>query len=141
MNAANVALSSAARRRLLCPGDETFGMASTPEARRRVIVEAVVEARAADEAVTFLADDGRVDYEDRRFRVEVEADERDRLETLLSEYHVFKIRQPDTRKAPAGVVHLSAVTDPKHAADFVEALFREVYGAGAAYDLRVGRRD
>ena len=115
-------------------------MASTPEARRRVIVEAVVEARTADEAVAFLADDGRVDYEDRRLRVEVEADERDRLEALLSEYHAFKIRQPDTRKAPAGVVHLSAVTDPKHAADFVEALFREVYGAEAAYDLRVGRR-
>jgi len=116
-------------------------MASTPEARRQAIVKAVVEARTADEAVTFLADDGRVDYEDRRLRVEAGDDERDRLEALLSEYHVFKIQQPDTRKAPAGVVYLSAVTDPKHAADFVEALFREVYGAGAEYDLRVGRQD
>ena len=141
MNAANVAFSSAARRRLLCPGGETSDMASTPEARRRVIVEAVVEARTADETVTFLADDGRVDYEDRRLRVEVDVDERDRLEALLEEYHVFKIEDPATRKAEEGVVYLSAVTDPKHAADFVEALFRQVYGADEGYDLRVERRD
>ena len=141
MNAANVAFSSAARRRLLVAGGGTFGMASTPEARHRAIVEAVVEARKAGEAVVFAAADGRVEYEDRRLRVEVEADERDRLEALLSEYHVFKIQQPDTRKASAGVVYLSAVTDPKHAAEFVETLFREAYGVGREYDLRVGRRD
>ena len=141
MNAANVAFSSAARRRLLVAGGGTFGMASTPEARHRAIVEAVVEARKAGEAVVFAAADGRVEYEDRRLRVEADDDERDRLEALLSEYHVFKIEQPATRKADEGVVYLSAVTDPKHAADFVEALFREVYGAGAEYDLRVGRRE
>ena len=101
----------------------------------------VVEARKADEAVVFAADDGRVEYEDRRLRVEADETERERLETLLSEYHVFKIQQPDTRKADEGVVYLSAVTDPKHAADFVEALFREVYGVGREYDLRVERRD
>ena len=32
---------------------------------------------------------------------------------------------------------VSAVTDPKHAADFVEALFRTVYGADEGYDLDV----
>jgi len=115
-------------------------MASTPEARRQAIVEAVVEARKTDEAVVFVADDGHVGYEDRRLRLEADEAERDRLEALLSEYHVFKLEQPDTRKADESVVHLSAVTDPKHAADFVEALFREVYGAGREYELRVERR-
>ena len=148
MNAANVAFSSAvgrrprgAERRLLVASDGTFGMVSTPEARRQAIVEAVVEARKADEAVVFAAADGRIEYEDRRLRIEADGDERDRLEALLSEYHVFKLEGPATRKADEGVVYLSAVTDPKHAADFVEALFREVYGAGLEYDLRVGHRD
>ena len=141
MNAANVAFSSAARRRLLVAGGGRFGMASTPEARRQAIVEAVIEARKTDEAVVFVADDRRIEYEDRQLRLEANADERDRLGALLSEYHVFKIEQPATRKADEGVVYLSAVTDPKHAADFVEALFRETYGVGREYDLRVGHRE
>ena len=141
MNAANVAFSLAARRRLLCSGDGTSGMVSTPEARRQAIVKAVVEARTADEAVTVRAGDDVVVYEDRRLRLEVGGDERRRLEALLEEYHVFKIEEPATRKAEEGVVHLSAVTDPKHAADFVEALFRQVYGAHEDYELRVERRD
>ena len=126
-------LSPAAKRRV---------MPSTPETRRRAVVEAVLGARKADEAVTFVADGprARVTYQDRRLRVDVDETERERLETLLSEYPVFKIQQPDTRKADEGVVYLSAVTDPKHAADFVEALFREVYGAGREYELRVERR-
>ena len=90
----------------------------------------------------FVADSprARVTYRNRRLRVEADDDERDRLEALLSEYHVFKVQQPDTRKADEGIVYLSAVTDPKHAADFVEALFREVYGAGREYELRVEGR-
>ena len=118
-------------------------MPSTPEARRRAVVEAVLGARKADGAVIFVADSSRarVTYRDRRLRVDADETERERLEALLSEYHAFKVRQPDTRKADEGVVYLSAVTDPKHAADFVEALFREVYGAGREYDLCVERRD
>ncbi len=113
-------------------------MDETPAARRRTIVSAIVAARRDDEAVTFLAGDdlGAVDYEDRTLRLAVDDGERRRLEALLEEYHAFKMRQPETRKADEGVVYLSAVTDPKHAADFVEALFREVYGAGEGYALR-----
>ena len=74
-------------------------------------------------------------------RLEVGGDERRRLEALLEEYHVFKIEEPATRKAEEEVVHLSAVTDPKHAADFVESVFREAYGADEGYELRVERRD
>ena len=105
-------------------------------------MKAVLGARKADETVIFVADRprARVTYQDRRLRTDVDETERERLEMLLSEYPVFKIQQPDTRKADEGVVHLSAVTDPKHAADFVEALFREVYGAGREYELRVERR-
>jgi len=69
-------------------------------------------------------------------RLELTSAERDRLETLLDAYRVFKIKQPETRKADDGIVYLSAVTDAKHAADFIEALFREVYGNDADYELR-----
>jgi len=112
-------------------------MESTPDDRRQAVVSAIATARRADERVEFVADDtgDRMVFEDRRLRVEVA--DRDRLEALLEEYGVFKVRQPATRKADAGVVYLSAVTDPKHAADFVESLFREVYEAPTDYRLRV----
>jgi hypothetical protein len=109
--------------------------ADDPGARKRVLVQRIVQARKADEAVVFEGVGARVEYEDRTLRLEVDADERARLETVLETYHVFKIEQPATRKADEGVVYLSAVTDPKHAADFVEALFREVYGANEGYEL------
>ena len=115
-------------------------MGETPASRRRTLVSAIVAARGADEAVTVRAGDDVVVYEDRRLRLEVGDDERRRLEALLEEYHVFKIEEPATRKAEEGVVHLSAVTDPKHAADFLESVFREMYGAGPDYDLHVERR-
>lgn len=126
-------------------------MEDDPESRRRALVSAIVAARRDDEPVTFAArvgggegegadrDPARVVYEDRSLRLELDADERGALEDLLSEYRVFKVEQPATRKAAAGVVYLSAVTDPKHAADFLEALFREVYGASAGYELEVER--
>ena len=116
-------------------------MGETPASRRRTLVSAIVAARSAGEVVSFRAGDDAVVYEDRTLRLEVGGDERRRLEALLEKYHVFKIEDPATRKAEEGVVYLSAVTDPKHAADFVEALFRQVYGADEGYDLRVERRD
>ena len=140
MNAANVAFSSAARRRLLCPGDGTSIMGETPASRRRTLVSAIMAARGADEVVSFRAGDDAVVYEGRTLRLEVGDDERPRLEALLEEYHALKIEEPATRKAEEGVVYLSAVTDPKHAADFVEALFRQVYGADEDYKLQAERR-
>ena len=112
-------------------------MESTPEDRRQAVVSAIATARRAEERVEFIADDtgARVVFEDRRLRVE--SADRDRLAALLEDYGVFKVRQPATRKADDGVVYLSAVTDPKHGADFVEALFREVYDAPMNYRLRV----
>lgn len=110
-------------------------MSGTPAERRQTIVSAVVDARQTDDPVRFSAEAGSVVYDDRTLRLAVDADERRRLEALLEEYHVFKLQQPETRKADEGVVYLSAVTDPKHAADFVEALFREVYGADEGYVL------
>ncbi len=103
---------------------------------------AVVEARRADAAVRFVAERAAgppvaVEYEDRTLRLEVDDERRTRLESLLSDYHVFKVEQPATRTADPGVVYLSAVTDPKHLADFVESLFRDVYGAAEDYPLRV----
>ncbi|MFQ3319211.1 MAG: hypothetical protein ACI8UR_001474 [Natronomonas sp.] len=112
--------------------------AETPSERRQLLVESVVAHRkGGDEAIVFEGVDRPVEYDDQRLRLELDADERDRLDSLLSEYHVFKIKQPETRKADDGVVYLSAVTDPKHAADFIEALFRDVYAAAKTYELRV----
>ncbi|CAI50545.2 uncharacterized protein NP_4908A [Natronomonas pharaonis DSM 2160] len=111
--------------------------ATDAEGRRRLLVEHILAVRRDGGTVTFVAGDTRVGYEDRRLRLDAAADERERLATLLSEYHVFKIKQPETRTADDGVVYLSAVTDAKHAADFVEALFRTVYGADEDYELRV----
>lgn len=110
--------------------------ADSPGDRKRLFVRRIVEARRSDEPVVFEADGAAIEYDDRRLRLEVAPDERARLGELLGAYHVFKLRQPDTRKADDGVVYLSAVTDAKHAADFLEALFRDVYGFGEDYDLR-----
>lgn len=105
--------------------------------RRRELVGAIVAARKNDEQVVFEAADARVTYEDRTLLLSVTDAERERLEALLDDYHVFKIEQPATRKAEPGTVYLSAVTDAKHAADFVDSLFADVYGAAEGYDIRV----
>lgn len=109
--------------------------ADTPGDRKRSFVRRIVESRRADESVVFEAEDAVIEYDDRTLRLELESDERDRLEELLGAYHVFKIKQPETRKAADGVVYLSAVTDAKHAADFLEAIFRDVYGLSESYEL------
>ena len=110
--------------------------ADSPGDRKRSFVRRIVEARRASEPVVFEAGDAAIEYDDRSLRLELGSAERDRLEELLGAYHVFKIQQPETRKADPGVVYLSAVTDAKHAADFVEALFREVYALDEEYELR-----
>jgi hypothetical protein len=111
--------------------------ATTSTERRQLLVKAIVAHRRVGDPIVFEAAGRRITYDDQRLRVELAGDERNRLDELLSAYHVFKVKQPETRKAVDGIVYLSAVTDPKHAADFVEALFRDVYGATEDYELRV----
>lgn len=127
--------------------------ADEPAERRNALVRAIVAHRrggggdgageegfgAGDDADSLVLEGaGRtVTYADRSLRLEVDPAERERLEALCAEYRVFKVAQPETRKAPDGVVYLSAVTDAKHAADFVEAMFREVFEAKRDYELRV----
>lgn len=82
-----------------------------------------------------------VTYQNQSIRLSVDDAERERLEALCADYHVFKVAQPATRKAPDGVVSLSAVTDAKHAADFLEALFREVYELDDRYHLEISGRE
>jgi hypothetical protein len=81
----------------------------------------------------------RVEYADRLFALEVSTAERDALDEHLGSFPVFKVKQPETRKAPGGTVYVSAIADPKHAADFLEGTFRTVYGLPAEYELRVVR--
>ncbi len=110
--------------------------ADTPDDRKRSFVRRIVEARRADESAVFEAEGVTIEYDDRIIRLEVGSAQRDRLEELLGAYRVFKIKQPETRKAEDGVVYLSAVTDAKHAADFLESLFRDVHELREGYELR-----
>jgi hypothetical protein len=112
--------------------------AQTPGERKQLLVRRLVEARRNDESAVFEAADVSLRYDDRTLRIELDAEERDRLSGLLDAYHVFKIQQPETRKAGDGIVYLSAVTDAKHAADFIDALFVDVYGHGEEYTLTEG---
>ncbi|MFC6835170.1 hypothetical protein [Halomarina ordinaria] len=114
--------------------------ADAPRERLSLVVDAITAHRTRDsEGAVFETDRATVRYADRVLRLECDADERDRLDTLLADFHVFKVAQPETRKAPEGVVYLSAIADAKHAADFVEGLFRRVYDHGEGYELRVVR--
>lgn len=112
--------------------------ASTPTDRRKLVVRAVMAHRKeGGDPVGFLAGDDRVAYDDRLLELTVSGDERDRLDALLAAYPVFKIKQPETRKAPEGTVFVSAIADPKHLADFVDDCFRRVYDRGEDYALAV----
>ena len=112
--------------------------------RLALAVDAVTthRARGSDGAV-FEGVDGdrrvRVEYADRLFTLTVSAEERGALEDHLGAFPVFKVKQPETRKAPEGTVYVSAIADAKHAADFLEGAFRTVYGLPAGYELRVVR--
>lgn len=107
--------------------------ADAPADRRALYAEAVAahRRRGGDRAVFAAGEDRLVLAE--HLRLAVDDDEREALEALLAEFPVFKIAQPATRRAESGVVHVSAVTDPKHLADFLEATFRQVYGHDADY--------
>ncbi|MEF8840201.1 MAG: hypothetical protein V5A62_01055 [Haloarculaceae archaeon] len=114
--------------------------------RLALAVDAVTthRARGSEGAVFEAIDDERerrvrAEYADRLFTLTVSADERDALSEHLGSFPVFKIKQPETRKAPEGTVHVSAIADAKHAADFLEGAFRTVYGLPADYELRVVR--
>lgn len=110
--------------------------AADPGDRRTLVVRAVMDARRSGGTVALATDAATVAYADRRLRFPVDADGRAALDDLLADFPVFKVKQPDTRKADDGVVYVSALADPKHVADFVEAAFRRVYGLPADYRLR-----
>lgn len=111
--------------------------------RRTQIARSIAAHRreGARSPVTFAPDtDGdvpTVTYADREITVTVDDDARERLDALLDDFHVFKIAQPATRKAPEGEIHLSALADAKHAADFVDELFLSVFDQPDDYALVV----
>jgi hypothetical protein len=114
--------------------------ADTPGDRLAALVDAVTTHRRRDETVRLEAAVGgrthTVEYADRLVRIGCAADD-EKLATLLDSFPVFKLKQPETRKAPDGVVYVSAIADPKHAAEFLEGVFRVVHGAEADYELRL----
>jgi len=114
--------------------------ADDPTGRLALLAEAVTaNRRRPGEGVVVESAAGRAEYDDRRVRLELEGSGRDRLAELLDSFPAFKLKQPDTRKASEGVVYVSAVADPKRAADFLEGVFREVFGEPEGYELRVVR--
>lgn len=112
--------------------------AHTERDRLALVTEAITAHRTHDsDRVVFETDTRRVEYADRTITFDVNESEHDRLDAVLSSFPVFKIEQPATRKAPTGTVHVAAIADPKHSADFIERLFRSVYQHESGYELRV----
>lgn len=111
--------------------------ADTPAERMTLLVEQVASHRSAGGEVVFTSERGRVVYGDRLVHLELTDDERQRLDDLLGRFHVFKVKQPETRKAPDGAVYVSAKADAKHAADFLEGVFRLVFEEPGDYELRI----
>lgn len=128
--------------------------AEDPGSRRTLVVRAVTaHRREGGGPVVFTAGDAtpddsaaddptaddptvaRLEYEDRVLVLDLSDEERERLATLLDDFPVFKVKQPETRKAPDGTVYVSAIADPKHLADFVEDCFRRVYDREEDYRL------
>ena len=112
--------------------------------RLALAVDAVTTHRGrGSEGVVFEGVDGdrrvRVEYADRLFTFAVSTGEREALSAHLGSFPVFKVKQPETRKAPDGTVYVSAIADAKHAADFLEGAFRAVYELPEGYELRVVR--
>lgn len=114
--------------------------AHAPRDRFTLAMESITAHRKRDsEGAAFETDAGRLTYADRTITLELTDTERERLDTLFESYPVFKIEQPATRKAPEGEVHVSALADPKHTADFIESVFREVFEQDEEYELRVAQ--
>lgn len=108
--------------------------AATPADRRALYAEAVAAHRArGSEGAAFAAGEHRIELTETGVRFEVDDDQRASLEALLDDYPVFKVAQPATRKAPDGVVFVSAVTDAKHLGDFVDDAFRQVFDRPEEY--------
>lgn len=111
--------------------------ATEPTDRRRLLVRRLMSHRGQSDTVAIRGGERRLRYGDRVLELSVDDRERDRLDELLDEYSVFKVKQPATRKADGDTVHVAAVADPKHLADFIEDCCRLVYDLPETYRLRV----
>jgi hypothetical protein len=121
--------------------------AAAPADRRRLLAQAVADHRSREADVTVVGRDGdrqaRISYGDRVVAMDLahaghpQRAARDALDEVLADFPVFKLKQPETRKAREGEVFVSALADAKHAADFLETCFREVFGLGQGYELSV----
>ncbi|MFB6206736.1 MAG: hypothetical protein ABEJ05_09460 [Haloglomus sp.] len=118
--------------------------ATSPADRKRLAARAITRHRSRDDGVEFAARGSdrtvRLSYADRAITLDLtEAADpvaaRRALDDLLTSFPVFKFKQPATRKAQDGTVHVSALADPKHAADFLEACCRDVFDLGESYAL------
>ena len=117
-------------------------LATDPADRRRLFAREVAAHRSRDDGVTFVATSAggdcspRLAYGDRIVSMDLSGAAvprraaRDALDELLSEFPVFKLKQPETRRASGGAEYVSALADAKRAADFLEACFRDVHGFG-----------
>jgi hypothetical protein len=127
----------------------TLMPATSPADRKRLAVRAIAGHRSREDGIDFVARDGDrtvgLRFADRTITLDLgEAGDgtdvgpaRAALDELLASFPVFKLQQPETRKADDGTVYVSALADAKHAADFLEACCRDVFGLGAAYELSV----
>lgn len=80
-----------------------------------------------------------IEYADGTLSFDLTAAQRTRLDALLEDFPVFKPKQPTTQTPSEGGVSLSAIADPKHTADFVDAVFQSVYEVPDGYTVRTTR--
>ncbi len=78
-----------------------------------------------------------VESRDRQLRLWIPPARRSALETMLERFPVFKIQQPETRKAPAEVVNIAVLADVPHTAQFLDGLLCDLHGLGSEYTLQI----
>ena len=141
-------LLSAAR----VPGGMTRFDADDPAGRQKLVAAAVAAHRERASPFLTLESDAAAVGEDETapwlqfagdegvVNLDCTDDERDRLEGLLAEFPAFKIRElHEPEEAEGTNVRIGALADAGRIGQFVDRVFREVYGLDEDFRLWVAR--
>lgn len=117
--------------------------AADPDARVALIADAIAAHRERDSAYCTLEAPTApetpmpwIQYGDGVCNLDCTDGEFDRLKGLLDEFGAFAVDELDSPEDAEGTnVKVRARTDPDRVAQFVETVFREVYGLAGDYRL------
>ncbi|WP_435194911.1 hypothetical protein [Natronomonas sp. EA1] len=102
--------------------------------RRVTLVRALHAHRGETETLRIEAGGETLEFSNSVLRVPAPVET---VEPFLAEHPVFKVKQPETRKASEGVTFVSAKADANHLAGFIDAVFEDLFSLGDGYDLAV----